>query len=377
MKNNIGKIVFSGCYGTGKTTLVKNLSYRTGLPFASTATMYDILNEYYPGIKKASELTIQQQLEVGFFRFYKRLENENIYPTLFIDGTVLTEVAYGLARMLVKPYPDQEIIVDEGFKVSLEIIKKIAVAHAKAGYTKIYHLPIEWQLSPGDHDNLTEEFREMVDKILIQLMEEAEIPYTIISGSLEQRIEFIAHDLKLFISETVECPIIVNENTIKYCNIDDALGNCLKRYFTEGFRHVYSTVTDVTIHTGNNPYIEAYASFAYPHGWSVKDGKTLVPHLSSIDFVQTAGQLAQLLILQLDNQQREKSANFTMRSLEVKSGNVFIEDLSSVHVRVELANTALVPVGSKVFRTATLNVIMGGKRGFKGSANVAIEVTQS
>ena len=73
-ESNKGKrIVISGTYGTGKSTLTKEISRLTGIPQAVARGMRDILPEAFPG-KRLEECLPSELVQLGMIRFGERRE---------------------------------------------------------------------------------------------------------------------------------------------------------------------------------------------------------------------------------------------------------------------------------------------------------------
>jgi hypothetical protein len=82
----------------------------------------------------------------------------------------------------------------------------------------------------------------------------------------------------------------------RYPTIDDALGPAATRFFGDGHRKVDHRLRGLTVETTSEglPRIRGKADIAYPSDWSTKSESTeLRPHVSSIDAVVLAAQLAE------------------------------------------------------------------------------------
>ncbi|WP_333889024.1 AAA family ATPase [Sphingobacterium siyangense] len=98
------RIVISGTYCTGKTTLSLALSFATGIPSTHAPTMREILPDLFPG-KNLKQCSYPELLRLGMERFKNRLEAESGLTTGFIsDGCPLQEWLYGSTRLVTGAY---------------------------------------------------------------------------------------------------------------------------------------------------------------------------------------------------------------------------------------------------------------------------------
>jgi len=102
---------------------------------------------------------------------------------------------------------------------------------------------------------------------------------------------------------------------IATAHIDRHLGPASGRYFGEGFKRVDHALTGLRV-AGRT--IAAEATLSYPDDWSRKSSGTLRPHLSSVDGLVIAGELADAWLthtfgLSLDQRRRAWLRAFEMR----------------------------------------------------------------
>jgi nicotinamide riboside kinase len=64
--------------------------------------------------------------------------------------------------------------------------------HVKNSFDVFVHLKNELRLSADGHRPVNDQFRNMSDAILQQTMDELGIPFYVVSGSVEERLEQIA-----------------------------------------------------------------------------------------------------------------------------------------------------------------------------------------
>jgi hypothetical protein len=113
-------------------------------------------------------------------------------------------------------------------------------------------------------------------------------------------------------------------------SIDDHLGPSQGRFFGHGFKRVAHSVRGVEITRGA---ISATAGLAYPADWSRKSSGSLRPHLSSVDALVLAVQLAEAHLThtrRLDVGQRRRT---WLRSFDMRGGRVPQEDLAALPVQ--------------------------------------------
>jgi Pseudomonas avirulence D protein (AvrD) len=132
-------------------------------------------------------------------------------------------------------------------------------------------------------------------------------------------------------------------------SIDDHLGPAQGRFFGHGFRRVAHSVRDVEIRRGA---ITATAGLSYPDDWSRKSSGSLRPHLSSVDALVLAVQLAEAHLThtrRLDAGQRRRT---WLRSFDMRGGRVPQEDLTALPVQaIQLATRGTVSTYSCLIGT--------------------------
>jgi hypothetical protein len=85
---------------------------------------------------------------------------------------------------------------------------------------------------------------------------------------------------------------IPNDASLHFSSIDDLLGDSRTRFFGAGYRLIRRHISDVTLDTRESG-VEANAAIEYPSDWSKKKNRELQPHLSSLDALAIAAQLAE------------------------------------------------------------------------------------
>ncbi|ADO71401.1 AAA family ATPase [Stigmatella aurantiaca] len=202
-QNPILKLAVSGTYSTGKTTTTEALSLWTGIPRTHAQTMREILPEVFPG-KALEDCSPAELFQLGLIRFTERAVRESAMEGSFIsDGSSLHEWIYGKARMTVGINPNDTPVRRAIRSVAVAPYKKVihdineafgsvVKRHAKKMYQEFIHLPVEFPLVKDGHRPVSEKFRALSDRLLLQNLDELGIKYHIVSGTIEQRLLRIA-----------------------------------------------------------------------------------------------------------------------------------------------------------------------------------------
>ncbi|PRD54706.1 ATP/GTP-binding protein [Sphingobacterium gobiense] len=202
------RIVISGTYCTGKTTLSLALSLATGIPATHALTMREILPTLFPG-KTLRACSYAELLCLGMKRFEERIRAEAAFPEGFIsDGCTLQEWLYGSTRLFTgadpDEYPWQQKLKQllrysryRNFQEQLRGFEGMAKAYAKTHYDVFFHLPLEFAFVSDGHRPTSERFREASEQLLLQTYDEMGIVPTIVSGNLDVRLSTIIDHLAL------------------------------------------------------------------------------------------------------------------------------------------------------------------------------------
>ncbi|MHC8950239.1 ATP/GTP-binding protein [Sphingobacterium hungaricum] len=194
------RIVISGTYCTGKTTLSIALSLATGIPTTHALIMREILPVLFP-TKTLRQCSYAQLLCLGMKRFEERIRSESQFSSGFIsDGCTLQEWLYGSTRIYTGVYPDEypwklwikrnlHFKSYRNFKLLLRSFEGMAKSYAKTHYDLFVHLPVEFPFVPDNHRPTSERFREHSEMQLVQTYQELGIKPLVVSGTLIQRLE--------------------------------------------------------------------------------------------------------------------------------------------------------------------------------------------
>lgn len=193
------KLAISGTYSVGKTLTTMAVSYLTGLPRSSAMTMRELLPISVPG-KTLEECTASEIIMLIMRRNQERAVNESQLSEGFVsDGSSLHEWCYGTVRVLVGINPSENLTIDELSKDGQlsfygEVLKQMAIPakqHAKSSYDSFVHLPVEFPIVEDGHRPVNEKFRSLANDLLLETLNELNIPHHIIGGSIPDRLSQI------------------------------------------------------------------------------------------------------------------------------------------------------------------------------------------
>lgn len=194
------RIVISGTYCTGKTSLSLALSLATGIPTTHAPTMREILPWLFPGTS-LKDCSYAQLLRLGMERFERRVHAEAGLSTGFIsDGCPLQEWLYGSTRLITGAYPEENSWTMlwkklknyrqfRDFELLLAGFEKMAKTYTLSHYDLFFHLPVEFPFVLDGHRPTSERFREESEKNLLNTYRKIHIEPVILSGNIRQRVE--------------------------------------------------------------------------------------------------------------------------------------------------------------------------------------------
>lgn len=186
------RIVISGTYCTGKTTLSLALSRASGIPATHALTMREILPELYPG-KSLRQCSYTELLILGMKRFEERIRTESKLSGGFIsDGCTLQEWLYGSTRLVTGAYPDEypwqiqfkKLLRYRSYRDFVRLLRGfegMAKAYALSHYDIFFHLPVEFPFVSDGHRPTSERFRQESEKRLLKTYDEMQIRPHVIS----------------------------------------------------------------------------------------------------------------------------------------------------------------------------------------------------
>ncbi|WP_431044499.1 AAA family ATPase [Streptomyces sp. P1-3] len=192
------RLAISGTYSSGKSTTTEAVSVATGIRRTHAMTAREILLDLVPG-KQLEELSANELLMLGLRRLEERIHHEALPGSFVSDGSVIHEWIYGEARMRAGINPGANILLRAVKKAAglpakpfyrqyMHAYGEIAKARAKRIYDGYVHLPVEFTMRADGHRPVSEPFRKLSDDLLIETLEEMEIPYHVVGGTVRERV---------------------------------------------------------------------------------------------------------------------------------------------------------------------------------------------
>jgi hypothetical protein len=193
------RLAVSGTYSSGKTTTTEALSIAAGIPRTDALTAREIVVDLIPG-KSFQQLNASELLMLGLRRLEERIHTEAAQPGSFVsDGSVLHEWIYGEVRMRIGINPGAPLL-QRAVKRVVGIPSKpfmqrymdaygvVVKARTKRLYDHFVHLPIEFGMQSDGHRPVSEKYRVLSDQLLIETLEELEMPYHVVGGTVPERV---------------------------------------------------------------------------------------------------------------------------------------------------------------------------------------------
>jgi len=125
---------------------------------------------------------------------------------------------------------------------------------------------------------------------------------------------------------------------IRRPHIDEILGDSATRYFGAGFRQVRHRLYDVRVDVRNRS-ANLVVEVQYPSAWSKKRNRELQPHLSTIDAMTVAADLAELYLRQAYGLSAADAARCWIRRSVMKASATPTTDLAHVSASTTLERT--------------------------------------
>jgi nicotinamide riboside kinase len=201
-------IAVSGSYSSGKTTTAEALSVATGIPRADALTAREIVVDLVPS-KHFKQLSAVELLMLGLRRFEERVHSEAALDGRFVaDGSVLHEWVYGEARLRLGMNPGASLPRRAAVRVAtapmlpflrqyMQAYGNVVKERALRMYDVFIHLPVEFEMDRDGHRPVSEEYRRVSDELLVQTLDELEIPYHVVGGTVRERVQRIVELLEL------------------------------------------------------------------------------------------------------------------------------------------------------------------------------------
>lgn len=182
MKNKPIQIVFTGAQGTGKTTLVNEISKKLNIKTLSIARETAINS----GWTAETPGSVEYQKEL-FDKLYKKISSKKS----FVSDRALSCVAgytfnHALANM-----------GDEQFKkLADNQYKKFCKFHNEHPDVLIVYTPIEFELPDDGLRSTNKELQMSLDFIIKNILDTSNANYLTASGTVEERLDIIMKELE-------------------------------------------------------------------------------------------------------------------------------------------------------------------------------------
>lgn len=214
------KIALSGTYSSGKTFTAMVLAYYTGVPRLLSKAIREIMPGLMPG-KRLSEVTPEEFLHLMIARHIGRLKSEIKMGNNYVsDGSSLQELLYGEARLVYGINPSVGSLDNAKYENDISFFARMLKEfsrsiklHVANTFDVFFHLTHELPITEDGHRPMNTDFRDVVDKRLIEVLNEIGTPYYIVSGSVEKRVKDISDHLNLH-------PVMSMEEAVKRASLD-------------------------------------------------------------------------------------------------------------------------------------------------------------
>ena len=170
MTNQI-KCLVQGAQGVGKTTLIKEIQKLSETDMAIGASQEVARSLIRIGVKR--DLSTRIEDYYAYLSEYLRHFREQNEPIVLLDRSVLDVIVY--ARMCIGTDSWVE-------KLGFEILELI-----RSKISCIFYIPIEFDVVYDGVRNTNESDRKLFDQILKKVMNDAELSYITLRGSIDQR----------------------------------------------------------------------------------------------------------------------------------------------------------------------------------------------
>ncbi|WP_158581559.1 AAA family ATPase [Actinomadura spongiicola] len=193
------RLAVSGTFSTGKSTTAEILSIATGIPLTRAMTAHEFLRDLVPA-GGSEKLSARELATLGLGRLEARIHREAAQSGSFVsDGSVIQEWVHGVAKMRLGVDPKAVLPSSllngiagtarrKSYKQYMDAYGEIVKAYAKRSYDGYVHLPVEFQLSSDRRHPVSERFRKLSDELLIQTLNELNVPHLTVVGTIRERI---------------------------------------------------------------------------------------------------------------------------------------------------------------------------------------------
>lgn len=188
------RIAVVGAYGNGKTTLTTELSRQLGLERTHGAAMRDPADGSGKSLEECSDAEL---IQLAVRRFTERLVGEARLPQGFVsDGSVVHEWVYTKIRLVLGRLPAPPVRLESAprsaatalYEEVADQIGLLTLRHARDAYDLVVHLPADVPLPEG-HRPISEHFRRLSDRLLLETLQNWRIPVHVVTGSVQERVQ--------------------------------------------------------------------------------------------------------------------------------------------------------------------------------------------
>jgi hypothetical protein len=169
----VKRIAIVGSFSTGKTTLAEAAAARLGFP-----VLPDVAREISSlGFKLDKDATVETETLI----FLKQFANELAHDEFVGEYSLFLVLAYA-GWVLEHQERRKEFAL---WDACLEIAR-----HHLAGiYSHVFYLPIEFPIVDDGLRPMDPDFQADIDKRIVGLLDEHEVKYQTLTGSVSQRID--------------------------------------------------------------------------------------------------------------------------------------------------------------------------------------------
>jgi hypothetical protein len=223
------RLAVSGTYSTGKTTTTEAIAIATGIPRTHALTARDILHELLPG-RRLDQMSASELMVIGFRRMEERIHHEAAAMertgSFVADGSVIHEWVYGQVRMRVGINPQANrwsrmareiagIPLKPMVRQTMDAWGTVVKNRARNYYDAFIHLPVELHIRQDGHRPVSEEFRKLADRLLLETVQDIGIPHHVVRGSVAERVGRIVELFDLPLVMPLEEAVDMAEESVK------------------------------------------------------------------------------------------------------------------------------------------------------------------
>ena len=167
------RVAIVGSFSTGKTTLAEAVAEPLGLPL-----LPEVAREVAAlGFKLDKDATP----EVETLIFLRQLYNEMTHDDFVGDRSLIDVMAYaGWVLDNQERRPESAL---------WDACVQVAEYQLRSQYTHVFYLPIEFPIVADGLRPLDPDFQKEIDERMVRLLEQHDVKYELLTGSVDERIE--------------------------------------------------------------------------------------------------------------------------------------------------------------------------------------------